>query len=1050
MSSNGPSRGLTDHDGADPSQHASPVASSSRLSPLLPEPTHATDKKRRRQGVETPEDLSHEAEQSSSQRLRLNDGSRRDRSPDFEATAREQRDEHTPADAISNVGSSSSQQQPHPFPLAQAERQTLALRQVPSSHTSGTSPPRVRRPPVSQSAWSALRERIGASSSSSSAPSTARTSSSLTAGEHVLPMGHGRTSRPETNDSGQSSGVPSDHPTARSLIDSVVAGSPNRLAIQPSSGRWGPGAVIAALMSDILGFNARNAPSLPSLALGATPTTPAQAGPGATPATTSTPPFLPRPPTRPPYQRNWTAMPPPPPSAQPSGSRSTAQSASPDRVRLFPLGGTSVVVQGAMVARLNRPEAEAARDSAGPTGTVEDRSSSAPSSSQLGSESSNRVGGPETPAATTGTTIPTWGDTQASMLTRLLSIAAAATASSLTSGPAISPVGIRADGPSHTRAPTDRLQPHQAQVPAGSPADAVPLPSSSPGSRSGAGNGIRGVTPLHWPLHDAGNSPNNGSLRRSIASLTSRVFGRFVSQSGRGQARSSGDEGHQAGFTIGATDWSDEEANEVDMSLGAGSRSYATGGDSNGTSTNGADDSDARRALSMSEMLQEAIRDGVGPDSASDAAPDQSTERTAAPDAGVTSANEARIATATPVAPQVSQGEYHRRVLSAARENRLQRGPEGSFERWLYDLSDDLDHAVRTMISTQPSQGAATAPVASATGADTDTAGGNQSLSGESVQDRRALDVEEGQLSFFRLFRLDGRGSQPSTINGLVPCVVVGVRSLSMSTQSVTPQNAVERFRNLLSGTSMEPASGQVREQSTQTDRVPPTSTRNENVSTASELDDRPSMDQSNASSAPQTEGATATADVGRGNIAEQDDSSRFLLFVSGGHYPLNHPLLSTPSNVAARDLMILIEVLSNLNAANAANAAAGQGGRVTKEDLQANGPSIRRWGDIKTDAVEVDAKEGTKINEGGTGQLAPRAGERCAVCLEEWSDEDAVRILNCRHAYHQACVDQWLLGSSNSCPMCRQVAVGKTARQTGVSDTSPANAENPAHATGA
>ncbi|KAH7672723.1 E3 ubiquitin-protein ligase RNF38/44 protein [Dioscorea alata] len=45
-----------------------------------------------------------------------------------------------------------------------------------------------------------------------------------------------------------------------------------------------------------------------------------------------------------------------------------------------------------------------------------------------------------------------------------------------------------------------------------------------------------------------------------------------------------------------------------------------------------------------------------------------------------------------------------------------------------------------------------------------------------------------------------------------------------------------------------------------------------------------------------------------------------------------------------------------------------------------------------------------------------------CAVCLSEFKDGEAVRLLpECKHCFHVACIDLWLQ-SHYSCPMCRTI----------------------------
>ena len=41
-----------------------------------------------------------------------------------------------------------------------------------------------------------------------------------------------------------------------------------------------------------------------------------------------------------------------------------------------------------------------------------------------------------------------------------------------------------------------------------------------------------------------------------------------------------------------------------------------------------------------------------------------------------------------------------------------------------------------------------------------------------------------------------------------------------------------------------------------------------------------------------------------------------------------------------------------------------------------------------------------------------------CPVCVEDFLESDDVRILPCGHAYHQHCIDPWLLGFAGTCPL--------------------------------
>ena len=72
---------------------------------------------------------------------------------------------------------------------------------------------------------------------------------------------------------------------------------------------------------------------------------------------------------------------------------------------------------------------------------------------------------------------------------------------------------------------------------------------------------------------------------------------------------------------------------------------------------------------------------------------------------------------------------------------------------------------------------------------------------------------------------------------------------------------------------------------------------------------------------------------------------------------------------------------------------------------------------------------------------LGCRAGDECAVCLQEYKDGDELRELQCGHSFHHKCIDKWLLDArvahvapatrgapmstcAPSCPLCNTLLI--------------------------
>ncbi|TKY87486.1 hypothetical protein EX895_003500 [Sporisorium graminicola] len=252
------------------------------------------------------------------------------------------------------------------------------------------------------------------------------------------------------------------------------------------------------------------------------------------------------------------------------------------------------------------------------------------------------------------------------------------------------------------------------------------------------------------------------------------------------------------------------------------------------------------------------------------------------------------------------------------------------------------------------------------------------------TQARRQRDFQNGNLSFFRLFRFD-----PVSPSQLVPCIVVGVRSLSV----------MERF-----GEEMNPAPGPGREFNGSRQQTSRPTTLESARSSATPQRQRAHSVGAQASTPSQSQSTDASG--------EDLPASRFMLFVSGGRYPPNHPLLTSNPTTAGRDLMTLMDLLSTMQAMQHKPST------VTQAEIDASDL-------VKIKGFEVAAK----VQD---GKITENMAERCLVCLEDWQDDDDCRVLACRHAFHTTCVDRWMTSSSNTCPMCRRQGVSKDGHQAG------------------
>ena len=50
--------------------------------------------------------------------------------------------------------------------------------------------------------------------------------------------------------------------------------------------------------------------------------------------------------------------------------------------------------------------------------------------------------------------------------------------------------------------------------------------------------------------------------------------------------------------------------------------------------------------------------------------------------------------------------------------------------------------------------------------------------------------------------------------------------------------------------------------------------------------------------------------------------------------------------------------------------------------------------------------------------ELARIVGELCTICMESFQADEKAKMLSCKHFFHSHCIDEWLLHSSQKCPL--------------------------------
>ncbi|KAH7103315.1 hypothetical protein BKA62DRAFT_768732 [Auriculariales sp. MPI-PUGE-AT-0066] len=266
-------------------------------------------------------------------------------------------------------------------------------------------------------------------------------------------------------------------------------------------------------------------------------------------------------------------------------------------------------------------------------------------------------------------------------------------------------------------------------------------------------------------------------------------------------------------------------------------------------------------------------------------------------------------------------------------------------------------------------------------------------------------------------------GSATGTTNGstppiaqerplVVPVIVVGLQSVTPADLATAiPENVRQEIENAMSGqrngNAAASGTGQSSSAADQSGRRSRTSRvlhrlsnlppwRTPPADPASESSALPEDSSESASlPAPERPPTPAPPSMTGGSSSSTTSPSAtqpgrtFLIYVIGGYFSPQHSLVTGN--------------LESLNSFEALWQLADLLGQVK--------PPVATKDDIEKNYHEV-------------GKVKENTMERCLICLEDYEAEDDLRLLSCSHAFHQACVDQWLEQGKNNCPACRTKGV--------------------------
>ncbi|KIO23896.1 hypothetical protein M407DRAFT_77559 [Tulasnella calospora MUT 4182] len=141
-----------------------------------------------------------------------------------------------------------------------------------------------------------------------------------------------------------------------------------------------------------------------------------------------------------------------------------------------------------------------------------------------------------------------------------------------------------------------------------------------------------------------------------------------------------------------------------------------------------------------------------------------------------------------------------------------------------------------------------------------------------------------------------------------------------------------------------------------------------------------------------------------------------------GGYYPESHPILTSPNLLLNQfdqdDFWGLAELLGQVKPPVASKTDIDQSGLEIIKASQVT--EYEKQGKVIENTSERVSRQNTGSRFDDPSVLTFYYSAQCLICLSDYEPDEDIRVMSCKHAFHQPCVDKWLEVGRNNCPACR------------------------------